>query len=165
MTALASADRYEEAADMRDRAAALARALTRQRQLDALRRSGRMEIEVRGETGARRRVVLTGGRLAGDAGQLSLLDAGDGDGEGGPDPGPDQPLPRHLVDELACVAGWLEAEARSVRVLHCEGPWSLPLPQLPRFEPAKVRARAARLRRSDVAIGAENIHCGRNRWQ
>ncbi len=135
MTALAAADRYEEAADMRDRAAALARALTRQRLHDALRRSGRMEIEVLAEPS--RRVVLTNGRLGPDAGQLSLLD-------GDPDPGPDGPLPRHLVDELACVASWLEAEARSVRVVHCEGPWSFPVPRLPRFEPVKVRARAGR---------------------
>jgi DNA polymerase III subunit epsilon len=133
MIALADADRFEEAADMRDRAAALARALTRQRQLDALRRAGRMEIEVGG-----RRLVLTGGRLADDdPGQLTLL-GGDSDDE---EVDPDQPLPRHLVDELTCVASWLEAESRSVRVLHCEGPWSLPVPRLPKFEPVKVRSR------------------------
>jgi DNA polymerase-3 subunit epsilon len=142
MAALAASDRYEEAADMRDRAAALARALTRQRQLDALRRSGRMEIEVLtgGDTSERRRIVLTGGRLPVDVGQLSLLDADDE----ADDPGPDRPLPRHLLDELACVASWLESEATTVRVLHCEGPWSVPVPRLPRFEPAKVRARSGR---------------------
>jgi DNA polymerase-3 subunit epsilon len=141
MAALAAADRYEEAADMRDRAAALARALTRQRQLDALRRAGRMEIEVPGEPGVRaRRVVLTNGRLAGDDGQLTLLDSAVGE----PDLGPDGPLPRHLVDELSCVASWLESESRTVRVLHCDGGWSFPVPRLPRFEPAKVRARAGR---------------------
>jgi DNA polymerase-3 subunit epsilon len=142
MAALAAADRYEEAADMRDRAAALARALTRGRQLDALRRAGRMEIEVLPEAGgsAARRVVLTGGRLAGEPGQLDLLE----DAAAAEDPGPDGPLPRHLLDELTCVASWLEAEARSVRVVHCEGAWSVPVPRLPRFEPTKVRARAAR---------------------
>ena len=138
MTALAAADRYEEAADMRDRAAALARALARQRQLDALRRAGRMEIEVRGG-GDARRLVLSGGRLCGDdSGQLTLL-GGDSDED---DPGPDGPLPRHLVDELTCVASWLESEAPSVRLLHCEGAWSLPVPRLPRFEPVKVRSRS-----------------------
>ena len=138
MTALADADRFEEAADMRDRAAALARALTRQRQLDALRRAGRMEIEVRAPGGARR-LVLSGGRLADDdPAQLTLL-GGDCEDEA---LDPDDPLPRHLVDELTCVASWLEAEARSVRVLHCEGPWSLPVPRLPRFEPVKVRSRS-----------------------
>ena len=131
MAALASWERYEEAADMRDRAAALARALTRQRQLDALRRAGRMEIEVLG-----RRLVLSGGRLAGAEGQLDL---GDTD-----DPGPETPLPRHLVDELSCVASWLEAEAASVRLVHCEEPWSVPVPRLPRFEPVRARASSRR---------------------
>lgn len=124
---------------MRDRAAALARALTRQRQLDALRRSGRMEIEVAAGPGASgsRRVVLTGGRLAAEVGQLTLLDCEAGTGG---DPDPDRPLARNLVDELSCVAAWLEAEASSIRVLHCEGPWSFPVPRLPRFE-VKVRTR------------------------
>ena len=145
MAALAAADRYEEAADMRDRAAALARALTRQRQLDALRQAGRMELEVLADPGAvagasaTRRVVLTGGRLSGDVGQLSLLE-GDAE-EDDADPG--RPRPRHLVDELSCVASWLEAEARSVRVLHCEGPWSFPVPRLPRFEPVKAHVRTS----------------------
>ena len=132
IAALASWERYEEAADVRDRAAALARALTRQRQLEALRRAGRMEIEVLGGTDARR-LVLSGGRLAGEAGQLPL-------GDPCPDPGPGTPLPRHLVDELSCVASWLEAEARSVRLMHCEEPWSVPVPRLPRFEPVRARA-------------------------
>ena len=124
---------------MRDRAAALARALTRQSQLDALRRAGRMEIEVAGPGGGARRLVLSSGRLADeDPGQLSLL-GGDSEDD---DLDPSLPLPRHLVDELTCVASWLEAEARSVRVLHCEGPWSLPVPRLPKFEPVKVRSRS-----------------------
>jgi DNA polymerase-3 subunit epsilon len=142
MAGLAAAERYEEAADMRDRAAALARALARQRQLDALRRIGRLEIEVGAEPGhpadGARRLVLTGGRLDGGVGQLALADgdgdgdlAGDGDGDG------DRPLARHLVDELSCVASWLDAEARRVRLVHCEQPWTVPLPRLPRFEPVR----------------------------
>ena len=135
MAALASAERYEEAADVRDRAAALARALSRQRQFDALRRAGRMELEAPGP----RRLVLAGGRLVGeDGGQLSLLaghDVGDVD--------PGGPLPRHLVDEVSCVASWLDAEARSVRLVHCEAPWSVPVARLPRFEPGKVRTRTS----------------------
>jgi DNA polymerase III subunit epsilon len=136
MADLASAERYEEAADVRDRAAALARTLSRQRQLDSLRRAGRMEIEVPADA-TTRRLVLSGGRLVGEAGQPTLADD-----VGGDDPGPDGPLPRHLVDELSCVASWLDAEARSVRLLHCEGPWSVPVPRLPRFEPVKGRRRS-----------------------
>jgi len=128
MALLASAERYEEAADVRDRASALARAVSRQRQLDGLRRAGRMEIELGDGS---RRVVLAGGRLLGDVGQLALGDADE--------PEPDRPLPRHLVDEVSCVASWLDAEARRVRLLHCEGSWAVPLPRLPRFEPAMSR--------------------------
>ncbi|HWI02312.1 MAG TPA: exonuclease domain-containing protein, partial [Acidimicrobiales bacterium] len=130
MAALAATERYEEAADMRDRAAALSRALTRQRQFDALRRAGRVVIEVADDVP--RRVVLRSGRLVTETDQLSLEPDGD--------PGPDLPLPRHLVDELTCVVSWLDAEARSVRLLHCEEPWSVPVARLPRFEPVKVRA-------------------------
>lgn len=130
MAVLASAERYEEAADMRDRAAALARAISRQHQLDGLRRAGRMEIEVGDDA---RRVVLTGGRLHGEVDQLALPDE--------EDPDPDRPLPRHLLDELSCVASWLDAESRRVRLLHCEGAWALPVPRLPRFEPVTSRAR------------------------
>ena len=75
MRALAAAARYEEAAVMRDRADALARALARQRRLDALRRAGRVLVEVPGEGGA----VLDGGQLvaawAAD-GHVPLLAAG-----------------------------------------------------------------------------------------
>ena len=133
MAALAELERYEEAADVRDRAAALARALARQRQLDALRRAGRIELEV----APGRRLVVRGGRLAGEPGQLSLDDAEADDAAA------DGPLPRHLLDELSCVASWLDAEARSVRLVHCEGPWSVPLPRLPRFEPVRTASRAA----------------------
>lgn len=132
MATLAGAERYEEAADVRDRAAALARALARQRQLDGLRRAGRVEIEVADPA---RRVVLTGGRLAAGPGQLAL----DDDAVlAGPGADPQAPLPRHLVDELSCVASWLEAEARRVRLVHCEAPWAVPLPRLPRFEPVRA---------------------------
>ena len=88
-----------------------------------------------------RRLVLTAGRLPrGQAkdGQLSL--ATEVDAEPSADD-PDQPLPRHLVDELTCVASWLETEARRVRLVHCEGPWAVPVARLPRFEPARARAR------------------------
>ena len=59
MAALALAERYEEAADVRDRAAALAKALGRQRRLDTLRRSGTVQVELPGVGG----LELAGGRL------------------------------------------------------------------------------------------------------
>ena len=113
---------------MRDRAAALARALTRQRQFDALRRAGRVEIEVAAGAAGARRLVLTGGRLATSPAASSPCSTATARRA---TPTPTRPLPRHLVDELSCVVSWLEAEAPSVRVLHCEEPWSVPVPRLP----------------------------------
>ena len=81
-----SAERFEEAADVRDRASALARALTRHRRLDSLRRAGRVELDVDGA-----RVVLAGGRLS-PSGPLALFDA---DNAREPEPGrrPRRPPP------------------------------------------------------------------------
>jgi DNA polymerase-3 subunit epsilon len=130
MRALAQAERFEEAAATRERAAALARALQRQRQLDALRRSGRMVVDHDGG----RRLVFRAGLLGPQAGvDAALADPG----------GPDAPVPRQLVDELTCVATWLDREATraGVRLVRCEGELSSPLPRLPRYEPGGRRAR------------------------
>ncbi len=59
MLALADDERFEEAADVRDRAAALAQALRRQRQFEALVSSGRVVLEIDGRAGAE----LRDGRL------------------------------------------------------------------------------------------------------
>jgi len=120
MAVLASAERFEEAADTRDRAAALARAITRQRRLEALRRSGRLEVE--DVTG--RRVVLAAGRLM-DGPLLALGAENEIIG----------PLPRDLADEVSCVAAWLDAEAARLRLVACDGELASPLPRLPNYEP------------------------------
>jgi hypothetical protein len=62
MHALAAQERFEEAADVRDRAAALAAALRRQQRFDALRRLGRVVLEIDGTSQAelrRGRLVRT----------------------------------------------------------------------------------------------------------
>jgi DNA polymerase-3 subunit epsilon len=124
MAGLANAERFEEAADARDRAAALARALTRQRRLEALRRSGRIEVE----DADGRRVVLAAGRLL--EGPL-FATAGD-DTHDTVEPGP---LPRELADEVSCVAAWLDAEAPRLRLVACDGELASRLPRLPTYEP------------------------------
>ena len=129
MRTLAAAERFEEAAATRDRAAALAAALHRQRQLDSLRRAGRLELDVAGAPP--RRLVFRGGFLGPQAG----IDAGEAD------PGPQTPVPRHLADELACVASWLDAEAGRVRIIRCDGELAWPAAALPRYEPGKPSGR------------------------
>lgn len=130
---LASQQRYEEAAELRDRAGALVRALERQRRFEALRSAGRVELCVPGEAWA----VLHNG----------LLDAA-GRGVSPPDLlplGPTiparGPLPRDVVDEVATVASWLEARAGAVRLLSCEGKLAWPTAQLASFEPRGVGPR------------------------
>ena len=139
MRTLAAAQRYEEAAATRERAAALVAAIARQRRFDGLRRAGRMSLEIDGEGGA----VIDCGRLittwAGVELPAPLLFPGS-------DPaGVDLqgPLPRRLADEVLCVASWLDRSAARVRLGRCDGGLASALPCLPRFEPG--RASAARI--------------------
>jgi DNA polymerase-3 subunit epsilon len=135
MVELAAEQRFEEAADVRDRAAALARALRRQRQVEALTDAGRIVITV-GDAVAE----LDAGRLtrawtvprpepstANDAPALPLdLDlAFDGASAGAPRPSAAPPAPAH--------DGAPARHDRSARAL----PWPHPLgddtrPPLPR---------------------------------
>ncbi|MFN2608258.1 MAG: DEDD exonuclease domain-containing protein [Acidimicrobiales bacterium] len=150
MATLAGAERFEEASAVRDRAQALGRALQRQRLLDRLRRAGRVELDLPEGSGGRgraRRLVLASGRLLGGEGQLDLdlgLDllpapglAGGAAAEDGSGP-PGLPLPRHLADELACVASWLDAEAARVRLIRCDGELASRLPPIPPLAPLAV---------------------------
>jgi DNA polymerase-3 subunit epsilon len=126
MAALADAERFEEAADVRDRAAALSAALTRQRRLQQLRNSGRIELDL-GEAGW---VELDGGRLTRTwlEGELPLglaVTAGAGSTE------TSGWIPVDVADELACVASWLEANAPKVRLVQCEGVLASTVPAVP----------------------------------
>lgn len=130
MHQLAMAERFEEAADVRDRAAALAAALKRQLRTEGLRRAGRVVIEMPG----RGHAELLDGRLVrswADDGALPL-------GRGGEPVAPiEGPLPRHAADEVLCIAGWLDQQADRVRLVHCDGALASPLPRIDTFEPAK----------------------------
>jgi DNA polymerase-3 subunit epsilon len=145
MHALAAQERFEEAADVRDRAAALASALRRQQRYDALRRAGRVVVEIDG----RSRAELRRGRLVRtwtltskgiEAVPLPIdLDPAAPDHLDAPLPddptAPGAPLPKALADEMACVARWLEQQGHRTRIVHADAP---PLPQgptLPSFEP------------------------------
>jgi DNA polymerase-3 subunit epsilon len=147
MATLARAERFEDAAAVRDRAMALSRALQRQRRLDRLRRAGRVELELTarpdGPAGhPPRRLVLASGRLvdAGEGNTLALWARQPSEQGSGADAGTeaDGPLPRHLVDELACVASWLDAEAHRIRLVSCDGELASALPRVPHVGPAKA---------------------------
>lgn len=156
MEALAAEHRFEEATDVRNRGAALAGALVRQRRFDQLRRSGRLILET--DQGVR--VELVAGFLQGDLlatpelpGLTSPIPpepptASDGPQRLLPDPLATgrAPLPRQLADELVCVARWLDTEAHHLRVERCEGPLDVPIPALDDFQPKALSAQRQRRR-------------------
>jgi DNA polymerase III subunit epsilon len=139
MRALARAERYEEARDVRDRAAALAAVLRRQRRLEQMERSGRVELEVPGGGGAE----LLGGLLVrswaapprgGTTAPVALpfpvgeLDVSTGAGTA---------ERARLAEERILVAGWLDRHAHRVRLLRCDGELSSPCQDLPSFSPPR----------------------------
>jgi len=118
MHALASDERFEEAALTRDRLAALSRALDRERLVRATRAAGRVTVE-----DAHGTVEIDGGRLAGD---LCTQPAAD----------PAAPAGKEEIDELLVVARFLFGTPRGTRLVHrADGLLASALPPLPRYAP------------------------------
>ncbi|MBW3650855.1 MAG: DEDD exonuclease domain-containing protein [Actinobacteria bacterium] len=135
MRSLAGAQRFEEAALTRERGAALARALTRQRRLHALVQAGRLIVELDGGGGA----VIDGGRLTGSwaTGEPTVPEWLAPEAER-----TTIPLAREVVDEVAGIASWLDAAAASLRLVHCEGGLCHPSSTVVTFAPADRGAAA-----------------------
>lgn len=143
MQELAAAERFEEAATVRDRAAALAGAIARQRRIEGLRRAGRVVVRVGGVTNE-----LEDGRLVraftGDQPPLALSVSGEPTWTALPllpamAPVSPPPVRRELADELACVASWLDREAHRVELVACDGELASPADRLPRYRPEAGR--------------------------
>ncbi|HJQ72094.1 MAG TPA: DEDD exonuclease domain-containing protein [Actinomycetota bacterium] len=107
MRRLADAERFEEAANVRDRLRALASALNRSRQDAWLVGAGHLELVAEGE----RRLAFVGGALA---------RPDDADVEPIP-----EPCPRERADELSAVRSWLARNP--VRLIACDVPLSEPV--------------------------------------
>jgi DNA polymerase-3 subunit epsilon len=134
---LARLERYEEAADVRDRAEALAIALRRQRRIAGLARSGRVVIELAGggvelDGGVMVRAWGTTRERADHTGVL-LVNVDE--------PRATPSRPADVADERLLVGAWLDANARRVRLVDTTGVLATPLPALPSFAP---RAKVAR---------------------
>ncbi len=137
MRELAAADRYEEAADVRDRAAALANALDRGRRVEALRSVG--HLVVRTPKGTVVEVVdgLFVGSWAHGA-TRALVDVGL---EGPPmltPPGPRAVPSRDQIDEMVAVARWVADNATQLDVLDGDVTALVGVEPLPRFRAARA---------------------------
>jgi hypothetical protein len=131
MGRLADAERFEEAASVRDRLRALASALHRSRQDAWLVGAGHLEIVAEGE----RRLAFVGGALAraDDADVEPIL----------------APCPRERADELSAVRSWLARNP--VRLIACD---------VPLAESVDGGARIARILRSTNEKDPERSRAG-----
>lgn len=125
IVALRDSGHHARAEAVRAAAATAAAAVRRHRALAALRRAGRVVLDLPDG-----RVELRRGRLAG-----AWPDDAPDHGTQPPDDGR---VPLDLADELACVAGWLDEHAGAVRLVHVDGELSSELPALPGFAPDAV---------------------------
>ena len=125
MLRLSSEQRYEEAAQMRDRHRALARALERSRAWRALSSGGRLELE--GERGEM--VVVESGRLLAAWNRdepTPLLAQRWGPGDEASDPAPPN---MEAAEEAHLIWQWMTSGR--VRVLDASGPLALPVAPIP----------------------------------
>ncbi|MEQ8841244.1 MAG: DEDD exonuclease domain-containing protein [Acidimicrobiales bacterium] len=133
---LAAAERYEEAADVRDRAEALAGVLRRTRRFDLLRRAGRVRVSI-GEAWAefdRGLLVACGAHGR----QPSLWHEGLAIAPPHAPPPRSGRLPvpgRDEADELLTIVAWLDRHAADVRLDSVSGVLVEPLPRLPSYAP------------------------------
>jgi DNA polymerase-3 subunit epsilon len=124
---LAAAQRFEEAAAVRDRAAAFAGAVRRQQSADRLRAAGRVVLRL-GDV----QLELDHGRLL-DSRAEGVLTAGLPLPPPEP-PAPGRPLPREAADELWCIARFLDTHPDRVSLVECSGEWTCSLAPVPRLE-------------------------------
>jgi DNA polymerase-3 subunit epsilon len=149
MKALAGAERFEEAAEVRERGALLERTLVHRLEHAALVRAGDVVLTVSG-----RALWLRSGRLAGaadldrDGAQVKawILQEGPADTPAFTTAG--------AAREGRVIASWLRRNLSDVRILHVSGTWSWPIAGRARalFRPARdPRATSASLTRVQKA--------------
>ncbi len=120
MSELAAAQRFEEAAMVRDRLSALLGAVRRERLTRALRDAERCVVR-RGDT----TWTLDGGRLidtaiSGEVGRALPVDPPDATP-------PDRPLHRRHIDEAICLAKFFDRHAARLEIVSCTGRWGFPI--------------------------------------
>ncbi len=128
ITRLAAAERFEQAAEVRDRAATLAAGLHRIRRLEAWRRARRVVVSRADGAGAE----IVHGRLhrAWAPGDAPVDPAGPVGSTVEP---PDGPIPREEVYERLCVVTELERARSPWRIVHVDGVLAEPARRIDRF--------------------------------
>ncbi len=122
MKQLADAERFEDAAALRDRAGTLARAIDRQRKIAHLRTSGWTVLHLENRV-----LRLDHGRLRFGEGRAATGVLAHHD---------ERLITRELVDELACVVRCIEKLGNRISIVESEHGLALPARKLPRFEPS-----------------------------
>lgn len=127
MARLADEERFEEATETRDRAAALADAVRRHRRLTELRSSGRLVVNHASRTIAEfHHGALVAVRSREDVNTGPALPFSVGPTLGGI-------TGKEEADELHCVTSWLHTEADRLVVEHCDGFLAEPVDRPPTF--------------------------------
>jgi DNA polymerase-3 subunit epsilon len=127
MLSLARAQRYEEAASVRDRAQALSGALRRQRMLDHLRAAQQLDLRIGNVSFEFDHGRLIDSRIDGTLTAALTLAP--------PAFAPlDRPLPRQAADETLCIARYIEANSQRISLLRCTGEWTQSVATLASFD-------------------------------
>ncbi|MFN2389488.1 MAG: exonuclease domain-containing protein [Actinomycetota bacterium] len=134
MASLAAQERFEEAAELRDGAAALERALVRRAEVHALVAAGDLLLEVGG-----RALLVRAGRLAGarPTGGDTRRVVTEMRAEAAESPSASFLTP-DVQRETAVICSWLRRGREDARLVWTERPWALPVAARPslRFAPA-----------------------------
>ncbi len=125
MHSLAAEERFEEASALRDRAGVLARAIDRQRKIGRLRQTDWLELRFRSNEAETYMLRMDRGRLRFTEGRFPTP------------PGNPFHIERQFVDELWCIAQWIEKATTKVTVVSTSAALSWPAFRLPRFEPVR----------------------------
>lgn len=130
MSQLAAAQRYEEAAMVRDRLAALLAAVRRQQLVAALRCADRCIVRRGDTTWVVDRARLIDTSMIGEAGRALPVDPPD-------PPAVDRPVDRRQIDEALCLAKYFDKHADRLEIVSCSGDWQFPIPlgdDMPRLD-------------------------------
>jgi DNA polymerase-3 subunit epsilon len=120
MTDLAAQQRFEEAALVRDRIAALTAAALRHQLTDALRRAGSIELRRGATTWVIDAARLVDVAIRGEVGRALPVAPPE-------PPVADRPLGREHVDEALCLARFCDKQAPRLEVVSLTGEWLFPL--------------------------------------